>query len=388
VLPAEQTCELDRLLRTYGVPGASRGNSLRLCPNGEQAYQCLIDLIARARRSIHIATFIFEPDAVGQDILRRLTQRASEGVAVRLLMDDVGSLWTTRHFVAPLRRAGGRTAFFTPLLSRPFRGRTNLRNHRKIAVVDDSIAMAGGANIAAEYIGPQPDGRRWQDFSFIIEGPAVQQYAEIFRNDWAFASGEFIDPDPAVSPAAQAGGPALNGAILQIVPSGPDCAGDALLEAIMTVVYSARRRLWIVSPYFIPDEPLNQALVVAARRGVDLRVIVPEHSDHTILDLARGPYLREVQQAGGQVMLFRRGMLHAKILVADDTLAMAGSANMDRRSLFLNYEAAMFAYSPAEIELIADFVRQVMAHAAGGLIKPAVFHGLAESFVRLFAPLL
>jgi cardiolipin synthase len=173
-----------------------------------------------------------------------------------------------------------------------------------------------------------------------------------------------------------------------VVPSGPDCPGDALLDAIMATVNSVRQRLWIVSPYFVPDEALTQALAVAARRGVDLRIVVPHTSDHLILDLARGPYLREVQEAGGKIVIFRRGMLHAKVLVADDFLAMAGSANMDRRSLFLNYEVAMFAYSPREIEMIADFVRMVMADTSVGVEEPVLLRGLAESFVRLFAPLL
>ena len=396
ILPAERTTELDRLLRAYGLPGASRGNHLRLCPSGEKTYECLVDLIDRAKRSIHIATFIFEPDAVGQDILRRLTRRAAQGVQVRLLMDDVGSLWTTRRFVAPLRRAGGQAAFFTPLLSRTLRGRTNLRNHRKIAVIDDEVAMAGGANIAAEYIGPQPDQKRWQDLTFIIEGPAVTQYAEIFRNDWAFASGQTAEPGPEAPPppAAPADEPSpiaelgADGAVLQVVPSGPDCSGDALLDAITATVYAARQRLWIVSPYFVPDEALARALMVAARRGVDLKIIVPETSDHVVLDLARGPYLRDIQEAGGQIVMFRRGMLHAKVLVADEMLAMAGSANMDRRSLLLNYEVAMFAYSPAEVEMIADFVRQILTDAPVGIHKPVLLRGMAESFIRLFAPLL
>ena len=366
------------------MPGATHGNTLRLCGDGQQAYRCLVELIADARRTLHIATFIFQSDAVGQDILARLAQRAAEGVQVRLLMDDVGSLWTTRQFLAPLRRAGGKTAFFVPLLSRPFRGRTNLRNHRKICLADDRLAIAGGANIADEYIGPEPDERRWQDFSFLVEGPAVRQYAEIFRSDWAFASGELLEP--VAPPPAACPWPA--GAVLQVVPSGPDCPGDALFDAILSAMYAARRRLWIVSPYFVPDDALTHALVVAARRQVDLRIVVPQVSDHLALDLVRGPYLREVQDAGGKVVLFRRGMLHAKVLVVDDELAMVGSANMDRRSLFLNYEAAMFAYSPAEVTAIARYVQQIMANAPTGLQPPTLLRGMAESFVRLFAPLL
>jgi len=383
--PAEQATLIDRLLRTYGIPGAVCGNHLTLCATGEQAYAHLVALIEEASQTLHIATFIFGKDEVGRDILQRLTRRAADGVEVRLLLDDIGSLRTTRRFLQPLIQAGGHVAFFMPVLHLPFRGRTNLRNHRKIVVADGRRVMAGGTNIAGEYIGPAPKPGRWRDLSFILTGAATRHYAELFRSDWGFASGEQLGPeaDPP-QPAAATG----DGAVVQIVPSGPDVPSDALYDAILSTAFAAKRRLWIVTPYFIPDEPLVQALTLACHRGVDVRVLLPRRSDHRLVDLARGPYLRQVQAQGAAILLYTGGMMHAKVMLMDDELAMIGSANVDMRSLFFSYEVAMFVYSAREIRTIEAWIEGVMANSRPGVKAVGTFRDLCEGVARMMAPLL
>jgi cardiolipin synthase len=322
---------------------------------------------------------------VGRDIVRRLARKAAEGVEVRLLLDHVGSLRTTRRFLRPLLRAGGQVAFFMPVLHRPFRGRSNLRNHRKIVVADGRHVMAGGTNIAGEYIGPKPDPERWRDLSFILTGPAGRQYEEVFRSDWEFAAGQRPESEPRPpAPAADV----ADGAVVQVVPSGPDVPSDALYDAILSTAFAAKRRLWVVTPYFIPDEPLVQALALACHRGVDVRVVLPNRSDHWLVDLARGPYLREIQARGAAILLYTPGMLHAKAMLMDDELAMIGSANMDMRSLFLNYEVAMFVYSAAEIRAIGAWIEGIMAGSRSGLKDVGAVRDLCEGVARMMAPLL
>jgi cardiolipin synthase len=373
----------EKILQSFGVPPATAGNRLTLVATGEEAYRLLTQAIDEATRSIDITTYILGTDAVGQALVARLARRAAEGIEVRLLIDSVGSWRLRRRFVAPLIEAGGRVAFFMPVLHLPFRGRTNLRNHRKIVVVDNRRAIIGGMNLSGDYMGPTPDSKRWRDLSLFIAGPAVADLAELFRSDWKFATGEELGPVP--RPEAVARG--FDDCPAQVVASGPDVAGDPLYESLLSLLFTANRRIWVVTPYFVPDEMLARGLELAARRGVDVRLIVPRHSNHRSADLARIGFLREIQNAGGRVLLYEPGMLHAKAVLVDD-VAVVGSANMDMRSLFLNYEVALFLYCDSQVEEIAEWVRSLMAEATLGLPSQGWTAELAENVVRLLAPLL
>jgi cardiolipin synthase len=417
--PLEKVPAIDRLLRTFGLPGATRGNRIQLCRNQDESYAALISLIEDAQTSLAITTYILSKDELGRDILGRLASRAAAGVKVRLLLDGYGSLKITRRFLAPLLAAGGQCGFFIPVLHRPLgRGRTNLRNHRKIIIADDRKVMAGGINIAGEYIG-QPRGPEttggsgrnarpvldafrvgsknwtlglpvrklrenpWQDLAFTLEGPSVRHYAEIFRSDWKFATREQIqgwEPDTDCL---------AGNAVVQVVPSGPDVPGDPLYGTILSVVFMAKKRLWIVTPYFVPDHALVQALCLAAQRGVDVRVMVPAISNHRLTDSARGIYLREVQAAGGKILLYTAGMLHAKTLLMDDELVITGSANFDFRSLFLNFEAAVIVYGPeCAREIEAWFLNLSQLAFTGVPPEISPLRDIYEGVIRMAAPLL
>jgi cardiolipin synthase len=383
-IPEEDAGVTDRILRSYTIPGAQDGHRLTLCETGQQTFTELVRLIEGAQKSIHISTFIFRPDAVGRLILSKLAEKAAAGVSVRLLMDGVGSLHTRPRHLRKLTVAGGKVAWFMPVLHRPFRGRGNLRNHRKIVVVDYKTVLAGGANIGAEYIGPTPLSGRWRDLAFVLEGPTVRHWEEVFCRDWEFASGE----TPSLPPEETRRCEPVGQAVVQFVPSGPDMDGDALYGAILSMIFAAQRRLWVVTPYFVPDEPLCQALMLAARRGVDVRVMLPRRSNHLLADIVRGTWLRQIQQAGGLIMFYDKGMMHAKVLLMDDDTAVLGSANMDIRSLFLNYESAMFVYSPDQVENVGTWIEQQAAHCSCGIGDAGLVRTLAESVARLAAPLL
>jgi cardiolipin synthase A/B len=376
----------ERILRSFGVPPATVGNRVRLVTLGEDAYRELLALIDRAERTIYITTYILGRDSVGEAVVRRLARRAEEGLEVRVLLDAVGSWRASRRFLAPLVEAGGRLAYFMPVMHLPFRGRTNLRNHRKIVVADGRVALTGGMNIAREYMGPLPDSERWQDVSVVVEGPAARDLEDVFWSDWSFATGEVGLAEPADTPDPSS--TATAGVPVQIVASGPDVEGDPLYESLVALLFSARQRIWVVTPYFVPDEILVRAIDLAARRGVDVRLVIPNHSNHVSADLARVGYLRQVHEAGGRIMRYRPTMIHAKVIVIDDELAVVGSANMDMRSLFLNYEVALFLYSPAQVHEAEAWVSSLFPHCRPGLSRQSWSRELAENVVRLLSPLL
>ena len=383
---ADDATALARLLNWYGLPGARAGNKVELVSSGVEAFDRILKMIDQARSSIDITTYILGLDPGGQELVDRLASRAAAGVRVRLLIDGVGSWRVRRSDVKRLTEAGGETAFFMPMLRLPFRGRPNLRNHRKLIVIDGSLALAGGMNLAWPYIGRSPEGL-WQDVSLVVEGPAVTDLAAIFTSDWAFATKSQPTPPPpsVVTPDTSPSSPR---GVVQVVASGPDVAGDPLYEAILLLIFSARRRIWIVTPYYVPDEMLSKALVLAARRGVDTRLIVPARSNHLTADLARASYLRDLHNAGGKVLLYTPEMLHAKAVVLDDSLAMIGSANMDMRSLFLNYELALFVSSAREIDAIAEWTEELAKRTTPELPLSGWGRILAENVVRLLSPLL
>ncbi|MDR3633974.1 MAG: phospholipase D-like domain-containing protein [Isosphaeraceae bacterium] len=374
----------ERLLESYGVPPARSGNRVRLIGDGEDAYRSVLEFIDKAERSIHITTYILGRDDVGREIVARLVRRAKDGVEVRLLLDSVGCWRVSRRFLAPLTAAGAKVAFFMPMFRLPHRGRANLRNHRKLIVTDDRQALAGGMNLAGEYMGPTADAKRWLDLSLVVEGPAVHDLAELFASDWKFATSEDLSP-PKLPPATAV---PSEGTIVQVVASGPDVTGDPLYDSLVTAFFGARARIWAVTPYFVPDETLVRALELAARRGIDVRLMVPEHSNHLTADLARGSYLNQLQEAGGQVLLFKPVMLHAKLIILDNDLAVVGSANMDMRSLFLNFELALFLYSREQVAAASAWMEASIKSCRHGITPPGWARELAENVGRLMSPLL
>ncbi|MGC8644067.1 MAG: cardiolipin synthase, partial [Isosphaeraceae bacterium] len=392
--PSRVDRNTERFLLSYGVPPASTGNRVELLTEGEEAFRHLVRIIDGARSTIHITTYILGKDRVGKEIMERLARRAAAGVSVRLLVDDLGSWRVRRRHLKPLLKNGVKVAFFMPMLHVPFRGRTNLRNHRKIIVVDSRIAITGGMNLAWPYLGPNPDPRYWRDLSAVVDGPAVADLESLFCSDWAFATGEEVTP-----PAQQTedsrppsfdlqASSSSHGCYVQVVASGPDVNDDPLYETIVSLIFAATERIWIVTPYFVPDEMLIRALNLAARRGVDVKLIVPARSNHLSADLARESYLRELHQAGGHILLYQPVMLHAKAIIFDNELAVIGSANMDNRSLFLNYEVALFLYSSDQVKGVSAWANALTADCLRELPKPGWSRELAENVVRLLSPLL
>jgi cardiolipin synthase len=386
-------CAASPVAHTIVSAGAAppvAGNSVRLLTTGEDTYAALEAQIRGARHSIHIMTFILGRDDTGRRLVALLAERAREGVKVRLLLDAMGCLFSSHGFVQPLRAAGGEVGRFMPVLPFSSRGSANLRLHRKIAIFDHRTAIVGGHNLAREYMGPTPFARRFHDFGAVIEGPAAALLNEVFIADWGFATHQPAARLQAEIPAqvVELRGPSE----LQVVASGPDVPGDPLYEGIVAMIQEAERSIWIVTPYFLPDEVLLRSLIVKARAGRDVTIIVPAHSNHPITDLARHDSLRQLRRAGARVLLFGPGMIHSKGIMVDDRVGLLGSANFDPRSLFVNFEIGVFLHSAGDVAAMKTWAEGLVRHSREpGPARHSRFQPLttlAEEISRLFAPFL
>lgn len=388
-------CELASLptphtITSLGSGPPVGGNTVRLITSGEQAYTELETLIREAKHSIHIATFILGRDDTGRRLVNLLAKRAREGVKVRLQLDALGCLFSSRGFVDVLRKAGGEVVRFMPVIPLSSRSSANLRNHRKIAIFDQHTAIVGGHNLAHEYMGAQPLKKRWTDFGAVITGPAAVLLNEVFLADWSFASRQSIDTlrhelDPE---ALRTEGESA----VQVVASGPDVHGDPLYEGIISMIQEAEQSIWIITPYFIPDEVLLRSLIVKARSGKDVTLIIPQKSNHPVTDFARRHYVRQLRKAGARVLHHTGRMMHSKAVIVDDRIGLLGSANFDLRSLFVNFEIGVFLYSEADVRAMriwaGELLRVCVEPKAEPRPRTRLLGNLAEDLSRLIAPLL
>ncbi len=376
--PAAEACPrdaIDRLLAREGVSPACHGNHLVFHKDGAEALSALTDLLSGACAELNLSMFLLADDTLGRQISQRLCKAVQRGVRVRLLLDGVGSFLLPKRAVRQMQRAGIQVAWFTPLIHRPFRGYNNLRNHRKLVIADGKRAWLGGRNLAEEYFSEPGD---WIDMSFELEGPAIENLLQIFAADWSFATREELAISSSQEPAGQA--------CVQVLPSGPDRPDEPLRDLLLTSVYQAQSRIIAVSPYYVPDENLQRALCLAAKRGIAVKLILPLRSNHRLADYTRTRYLRELAESGVEVHLVKGAMVHAKALVIDNHLGMAGSANLDLRSLFLNYELVCLFRSEAEITALSTWVEGLSRHTLHYTPKPAGrLRDMAEGVVQLFA---
>ncbi len=360
-----------------GCPAPAGGNRIDFHDTPQEAAAALQALLASARSRVDVLLYIVARDDSGRAFIHRLTELARSGVEVRLMLDWLGSLHRPRAELAALRAAGGEVHYFSPFPALVDRGRLNLRNHRKLVMIDGRQAWAGGRNVGDEYLASPPGA--WRDLSFTVEGPLLKQLVTLFRADWAVTR---CDPGD-----LQATDTAAGRAELQLVPAGPDDPDDRLHDGLVAAIHRADRRVWIVTPYFVPSEPLSGALCTASRRGVDVRVVIPRRSNQWTADLARGAYLRDASGAGVRILCQPQGMLHAKCLLIDD-LALTGSANFDIRSMLLNFEMMVACHDPTTVAALETRIEALAAGCDEGLPVSGRLRRLAEGVMRLGAPIL
>ncbi len=375
------------LAQRFGAFPPTAGNQVDFYHEGEGAFGAMLEAIRGARQHVHLETFIFRPDATGREFLEALTRKAKEGVEVRLLYDAMGSINFHRRLLRELWAAGGKSSVFFPLT--PFRRRLqiNMRNHRKILVVDGQTAFVGGLNIGDEYRGRVARFGFWRDTHLRVVGPAAHDLQRVFVEDWDFAAKEPLQ-DRKYFPPAVGGGPYP----AQIIDSGPDRELKGIREMYFAAILQAKQRVWISSPYFVPDAGLRDALRLAGFLGVDVRFLGQFHPDKLIPQFAARYYWSEMLEAGVKIYQYSRGMMHAKVVLVDGQWASVGTANLDNRSLHLNFEVNCLIYSPqavAELEeaFLRDLSYSIRLDRAAYARRP--FAGrLLENACRLLSPIL
>lgn len=370
-----------RTIRALGQPAPAAYERLRVHGDGTEALAALWRTLESARHTIDVCTFILGRDPLGRAVAERLCVKARAGVRVRLLLDGMGSLMAGRPDLRRLRGAGVQTVLFVPPLHSPLKGRTNLRNHRKLLIVDGETPArrlwSGGRNLASEYFEGERGRAPWHDLSFDLAGPLVLQAAALFEHDWAFATAA----QPALPGDVGATAAAATTTGAQLVASGPDQVDDTVYALLLTAAYQARERLLLVTPYFVPDSALVMALCLAARRGVAVELLIPARSNHRMSDFARERSLRALAEAGARVWLAPQ-MLHAKLAVVDTQLALAGSANLDSRSLFLNYELMVAFHDADDVQRFAGWFERERSSAGLHVARPPGFvRDLAEGML-------
>jgi cardiolipin synthase len=359
------------------------GQQLRLLINGDATFEAIFSAIAQAEHCILMQFFIFHDDALGQRMQEALLERAAAGVQVFVLFDGIGSHALPRHYVEKLRQ-GGVAIFPFATQRHSNRFQLNFRNHRKIVVVDGWLGFLGGLNVGDEYLGLKPPLAPWRDTHLQMSGPAVLDLQRSFAVDWHWVTGEL----PPTLPPRLAQGDAYS----LIAATGPADPQESCSLYFTVAINAARKRLWLTSPYFVPDQAVISALRLAVMRGVDVRVLIPARPDHHTVFLASTLHAYDAINAGIRIYRYQPGFIHQKVILIDDDSASVGSMNLDNRSFRLNFEISalnvdrVFAQD-VERMLIEDFGRAVEVTPDEYRQAPYL-RRLAMHIARLFDPIL
>ena len=338
--------DMIHLNQLYGRAYYSQNNSVEFITDGRQMFDTMMQDIMSARETINIMFFIVKNDETGRQFIDALTQKAREGVEVRLLLDSMGSRQINDRVLRDFLDAGGKRAYFFPRKLNLVNFDFNYRNHRKLAVIDGIIGYTGGFNIAREYLGLKKKFGYWRDTHIRITGQSVQDINARFILDWRTASKEKI----VLSEAFYSGVISEGNTGIQIVSSGPDSVKEEVKRSLMKMITSAERSIYVQTPYFVPDDSILESLKMAAQCGVDVRVMIPCMPDHPLVYWATYSYAGELVKSGGRVFIYENGFLHSKTMVVDGDVGTVGSANFDRRSFSLNFESNAFIYDKKEAQ--------------------------------------
>lgn len=363
----------------------SHSNAINMLVNGEQAYAEMLASIDSATRSVWLMTYIFDYDATGRRFVRALGDAVARGVDVKVLVDDIGRRYRWPSVLKPLREAGVDARCFMPIRLIPPSLGLNLRNHRKLMVVDGQVGYAGGMNIGDRQLKSPPSGHGSTDLHFRFEGPEISRFAELFASDWQRADGEALSVTDA-QPVAEAG------CRCRLVPDGPDNNLDHLSLLIDGVISAARERVHIVTPYFLPHRKLIGALQSAALRGVDVRIILPGKNNWPIVQWALGHVLWELVHVGVRVFEQPPPFAHTKCIVIDDDYALVGSTNLDPRSLRLNFELGVEVLSRKFNATLGEHVAELCAGSEEvsqqAVLERSALVRVRDATVALFSPYL
>ena len=366
-----------------------KDNKTDIFTSGEAFFQSLINDISHAKHHIHIDMYIWEDDTIGNKVVDALIAKAKEGVAVRVVYDDVGCWRVPQRFFSRMSREGISVQPFMPVRFPTLTRRVNYRNHRKVIVIDGQVGYIGGMNIADRYVHGIGD-QEWRDTMLRIVGGAVYGLQRTFLIDWYFVSRTLIT-DSDYYPPVKLQQP--NDCVAQVVTSSPAADFPNIMQGYVRIIMEAKNYVYIQTPYFMPNEPVLFALKTAALGGVDVRIMVPERCDAFFVEWASRSYLREVVEAGVKVYLYRAGFLHSKTLICDDSIVACGSTNVDFRSFENNFEANIFIYNEVEALrhkniFLDDQRHSISLRRIKKRMRPPFLIHFWESVVRLFSPLM
>jgi len=368
----------------------SNDNDVDIFVDGREKFDALIEDIKAATRFIHIEYYIIKNDELMEEIEPLLVQKASEGVEVRILFDAMGTRTVPKRYWRRLNRKGIHTAVFFPAIFGRFQPRVNYRNHRKIVVIDNMVGYVGGFNVGREYIDMDRKFGHWRDTHLRIRGTGVLELQLRFLMDWNYASKEKLLPDDKMLEGAKPGH--RDQCELQIISSGPDNALEQIRDNYFRLISGAKNRIFIQTPYFIPDDTILDALLLAARSGVEVNLMIPCMPDHPFVYWATYSYMGELVMAGAKCYTYDRGFLHSKGVCVDGKAFCYGTANMDIRSFALNFEVSAVVYDPAVVERMENLILADLESCTLVTKEMYAQRGLKirikEQFCRLLSPLL
>jgi cardiolipin synthase len=380
------------LLDRFGPVYAPQYGEIQLLVDGSATFNAIFHAIKNARKYILVQYYIVRSDRMGLELKRLLIEKARSGVPVYMLLDDMGSFWLSRDYIQDLKSAGVHLARFLPIASFKRFFQANFRNHRKLVVVDGVTAFTGGLNIGEEYAASRSKKsmkRYWRDTHMKVSGGAVYQFEEVFLDDWYFATNKKVElPDVDIPPPADT----TTQPVVQVVPTGP--TDEVLVSVLLTLqlINAAQEKLWIATPYFVPDPAIIRALELASFRGVDVRIMLPQESDNRFVHWVSLSYAEQLRHRGVQILLYQPGFMHQKVILVDDTVSCIGTMNLDNRAMYLNFETMAVIHSEqvtAQVKamLEKDFLscRYVQKHTNS--LKFKIF-ALRGNLARLLAPLL
>nr|WP_205516793.1 cardiolipin synthase [Paenibacillus sp. SYP-B3998] len=341
----------------HNIPGSpiTPNNQVEVLADVDSAYASILAAIDQAQRHIHFEFYTIRHDQTGKRFQEALIRKAKEGVQVRIIYDGIGSYHLSSRYIHKFKQAGIEIHPFLPPLIAFFDKRMNYRNHRKIVVVDGLVGFTGGINIGDEYLGGDPKLGFWRDTHLKLLGDAVYYLQQTFLTDWLFVSGNRLADDTLFPEHAEAAA-----SMVQVISSGPDAHWDAIQEMFFAGIIAAKTRVFLTTPYFIPDPSIAMALKTAVISGVDVRIILPYKADSRIVQYASRSYLSELMQAGVRFYLYKKGFIHAKVMLIDHLMGTVGTANMDMRSFFSNFELNAVMFNEDVIKrLEADFFQDL-----------------------------
>ena len=395
-----QFATLENLTDRFTALPFTTHNTLDLLVDGEQTYQSMLAAIAAAKNYILFQSYIIKGDDIGNQFKDALIAKAQQGVRVYLLYDGLGSMKLPRDYIEDLRQAGVVVSSFRSSKGKNSRFQLNFRNHRKILVIDGRTGFVGGLNIGDEYLGKDPHLGEWRDTHTKIQGPAVTCLQTILLGDWYWATRDVLDVNWDIDDRLEAQ-PADSGQTTFILASGPADSLQVCSLFFLNLINQAQERLWIASPYFVPDGTTLNALKLAAIRGVDVRIILPTLPDQKLVYFCSFSYYNALRQVGIQVYRHRPGFMHQKVILCDHAIAGVGTVNLDNRSFFLNFEVMAFAINHGQSSGpdSTDFIQNVEKMLENDLAtsrlvdlssyqKKPIWFKLAARASRLLSPIL